>query len=156
MVIFYNEFYRLFSTSSSPLGNSTQPSTESLQTTDEPKVTTRATATNRESGFKTTGIASTRRVRTNANGCSGFNNQCLSGCCIGGRCVDSSRCKPVKAARGGRGGGRGGTRIRTGGGGESGGSGGTWPVWAWGIFGGIMALVIMLYICRCMMKYYYS
>ena len=96
---------RLFSTSSSPLGNSTQPSTESSETTDEPRIAPlqhrTATAMNQGSGYKMTRSASTRRVDTNVHGCLRFNHQCLSECCIDGQCVDSSQCEPVKAPRGG-------------------------------------------------------
>ena len=107
---------------------------------------------NQDSGFKATRSSPTRRITTIARRCS----DCPSGCCIDGRCVDISRCKPIKAARGGRGGGRSGGRFRGGGGGTSGGSGGDWPPWAWGIFGGVMALVFILALCKCLVKRMYS
>ncbi|CAB4040795.1 Hypothetical predicted protein [Paramuricea clavata] len=129
---------RLSLRGSSRVHNSTQPtsnkrSTTSFVTTDEPKVPTEAKTTNREDRVKVT--RNTSPTRLHPSGCLAV--QCLSECCIDGRCVDSSQCVPVKAARGGRGGGgrRGGGRRRVGGGGYFGnGSGqGGHPVKSWQI-----------------------
>ena len=110
VIVFYKTVLRL--TPSSLAG--------SVEETDISKTTV--------SDLKETEIPSSKN-----NVCSKFND-CPSECCIDGQCVESSRCKPVFVARGGRGGGgrsRGRSRGRGGGysGGTSSGSGGSLPVW---------------------------
>ncbi|CAB3996251.1 Hypothetical predicted protein [Paramuricea clavata] len=89
------------------------------------------------------------RPTNNVHGCSRFNNQCPSGCCIDGQCVDSSHCVPIKAPRGGRGGGRGGGRATYKGSGGGGSGDGDMPAWGWAvIFGGIFLLTLCILIIK--------
>ena len=90
--------------------------------------------------------------------CSRFKD-CSSECCIDGQCVDSYRCKPVFAARGGRGGGGGGRGSSSrggyrgvGGGGHSGSGSGSlnWPLWAVLVLVfGIILIVFLPFIIMC-------
>jgi hypothetical protein len=87
-----------------------------------------------------------KHVKTNVHGCSRFNNQCVSECCIYGKCaVDTSQCVPVKAARGGRGGRGGGGRIsRGGGGGVSGSRTGDGSLSGWSIAALVVGVLVVV------------
>ena len=146
-----NHYYRLF-----PI-TSREPSTVSLEDTNEPKFATEMTTMTEQDTLKMTGTASTRHDDANPHGCSRFNNQCPSGCCIDGQCVDSFQCEPVKAPRGGKGGGGRGGGFRSGGGGGgysgngSANGGGSVEPWVIAVIvvGSILMFFVPLGICIC-------
>ena len=141
-------FVRL--TSSLPSPQKTSPA--SVETTDVPRI---ASGLKTEDSYIETEISSpTKHI------CSILQNDCPSECCIGGECVDSSRCKNVFAGRGGRaGGGRGGGfrgGDRGGSGGYSGNSSGKgfgldWKIVLAIVFGSIFLFFILplMIICIC-------
>ncbi len=131
---------------------SSTSSSATLETTDEVNAAIGIKAINEDRPKETISNSPTKHVETKIDGCSRFNNQCASQCCIDGQCVDSSLCVPVKAARGGRGGGgRGGGGFRTSGGGGGGSGDSNLPAWAWGVIAGGIFLLLLI---PCLVSYF--